>query len=126
MVLGQFRGISITRRAGIKPEMAHFNYPQGSSGTFFTENGAFQLRAGKLLQPQEFLELLTRCGLRFPAEVVLDIFLKADANEDGVIEYDEFIPAMKAIIAGAKEAQPGVAAKRAPARSAPAARSQQC
>ena len=72
------------------------------------------------------MELLTRCGLRFPAEVVLDIFLKADANEDGVIEYDEFIPAMKAIIAGAKEAQPGVAAKRALARSAPAARSQQC
>ena len=70
--------------------------------------------------------VLTRCGLRFPAEVVLDIFLKADANEDGVIEYDEFIPAMKAIIAGAKEAQPGVAAKRAPARSAPAARSQHC
>merc|ERR1711871_433403 len=60
-----------------------------------------------VLQPQEFLELLTRCGLRFPAEVVLEIFLKADANEDGVIEYDEFIPAMKAIIAGAKEAQSG-------------------
>jgi Ca2+-binding EF-hand superfamily protein len=57
-----------------------------------------------VLQPQEFLELLTRCGLRFPAEVVLDIFLKADVNGDGVIEYDEFIPAMKAIIAGAKEA----------------------
>jgi len=57
-----------------------------------------------VLQPQEFLELLARCGLRFPAEVVLEIFLKADANQDGVIEYDEFIPAMKAIIAGAKEA----------------------
>merc|ERR1711871_1905151 len=57
-----------------------------------------------VLQPQEFLELLTRCGLRFPAEVVLDIFLKADVNGDGVIEYDEFIPAMKAIIAGAKQA----------------------
>jgi Ca2+-binding EF-hand superfamily protein len=57
-----------------------------------------------VLQPQEFLELLTRCGLRFPPEVVLDIFLKADVNGDGVIEYDEFIPAMKAIIAGAKQA----------------------
>jgi Ca2+-binding EF-hand superfamily protein len=57
-----------------------------------------------VLQPQEFLELLTRCGLRFPAEVVLEIFLKADVNGDGVIEYDEFIPAMKAIIASLKEA----------------------
>jgi Ca2+-binding EF-hand superfamily protein len=37
--------------------------------------------------------------------VVLDMFLKADTNHDGVIEYDEFIPAMKAIIAGAKDAK---------------------
>ena len=57
-----------------------------------------------VLEPQEFLELLTRCGLRFPAELVLDMFLMADTNGDGVIEYSEFIPAMKSIIAGAKEA----------------------
>merc|ERR1711871_910604 len=63
-----------------------------------------------VLQPQEFLELLTRCGLRFPSDIVLEIFLKADTNHDGVIEYDEFIPAMKAIIAGAKEASAPAAA----------------
>jgi len=61
-----------------------------------------------VLQPQEFVELLSRCGLRFPADVVLEIFLKADQNEDGVIQYEEFIPAMKAIIAGAKDAQQAV------------------
>ena len=33
------------------------------------------------------LELLARCVLRFPAQVVLDIFMKPDANEDGVIQY---------------------------------------
>ena len=40
-----------------------------------------------MLQPQELLELLARCVLRFPAQVVLDIFMKPDANEDGVIQY---------------------------------------
>merc|ERR1712178_345928 len=62
-----------------------------------------------VLQPQEFVELLARCGLRFPADIVLDIFLKADTNQDGVIQYEEFLPAMKAIIAGAKEAQQSTA-----------------
>ena len=65
-----------------------------------------------VLQPQEFLELLTRCGLRIPSDVVLDMFLKADVNGDGVIEYGEFIPAMKAIIAGAKAALAKLMIKR--------------
>merc|ERR1711939_1074179 len=60
-----------------------------------------------VLQFQEFLELLTRCGLRFPAEIVLEIFLLADTNQDGALQCDEFIPAMMAIIAGANEAQSG-------------------
>merc|ERR1711959_776228 len=67
-----------------------------------------------VLQPQEFLELLTRCGLRFPSDIVLEIFLKADTNNDGVIEYDEFIPAMKAIIAGAKDATAAASASAMP------------
>ena len=41
-----------------------------------------------VLQPVEFLELLTRAGLRFPANLVLKLFLEADTNHDGVIEYD--------------------------------------
>ena len=65
-----------------------------------------------VIQPQEFLELLTRCGLRIPSDVVLDMFLKADVNGDGVIEYGEFIPAMKAIIAGAKAALAKLMIKR--------------
>merc|ERR1711959_704366 len=56
-----------------------------------------------VLQPQEFLELLTRAGLRFPAELVLKLFLEADVNHDGVIEYDEFMPAMLAVIGAMKE-----------------------
>merc|ERR1711959_655092 len=56
-----------------------------------------------VLQPQEFLELLTRAGLRFPADLVLRLFLEADVNQGGVIEYDEFMPAMLAVIAAMKE-----------------------
>jgi len=55
-----------------------------------------------VLQPQEFLELLTRAGLRFPANLVLKLFLEADTNGDGVIEYDEFMPAMLDVIAAMK------------------------
>merc|ERR1711865_962227 len=56
-----------------------------------------------VLQPKEFLELLTRAGLRFPANLVLKLFLEADTNGDGVIEYDEFMPAMLAVIASMKD-----------------------
>ena len=73
-----------------------------------------------MLQPQEFLELLSRCGLKFPADVVLEIFLKADTNQDGVIQYEEFIPAMKAIIAGAKKATAAAPAPAAAAGAMPA------
>merc|ERR1712086_362176 len=56
-----------------------------------------------VLQPVEFLELLTRAGLRFPAKLVLKLFLEADTNHDGVIEYDEFMPAMLDVIAAMKD-----------------------
>merc|ERR1711865_745731 len=56
-----------------------------------------------VLQPVEFLELLTRAGLRFPANLVLKLFLEADTNHDGVIEYDEFMPAMLAVIESMKD-----------------------
>merc|ERR1712166_1416183 len=55
-----------------------------------------------VLQPKEFLELLTRAGLRFPPKLVLKLFLEADTNHDGVIEYDEFMPAMLNVIAAMK------------------------
>ena len=45
-----------------------------------------------VLQPKEFLALLSDAGLRFPPALVLKLFLEADVNHDGVIEYDEFIP----------------------------------
>merc|ERR1712166_456013 len=62
-----------------------------------------------VLQPVEFLELLTRAGLRFPAKLVLKLFLEADTNGDGVIEYDEFMPAMLAVIASMKDSIPDAA-----------------
>merc|ERR1711937_600526 len=70
-----------------------------------------------VLQPQEFLELLTRAGLRFPAELVLKLFLEADVNHDGVIEYDEFMPAMLAVVAAMKEG----GARAVPPHAAPSA-----
>jgi Ca2+-binding EF-hand superfamily protein len=69
-----------------------------------------------VLQPKEFLELLTRAGLRFPPKLVLKLFLEADTNHDGVIEYDEFMPAMLAVIAAMK-------GDEAPAARAPAPQS---
>ena len=36
--------------------------------------------------------MLHRSGLNFPPKVVLDLFVTADTNHDGVIEYDEFVP----------------------------------
>merc|ERR1711939_1110904 len=75
-----------------------------------------------VLQFQEFLELLTRCGLRFPAEIVLEIFLLADTTQDGALQCDEFIPAMMAIIAGANEAQSGATFPESRAAPPPRAR----
>jgi len=51
-----------------------------------------------VLQPNEFLSLLTKAGLKFPAKLVLNLFLEADTNGDGVIEYGEFMPAMLQVI----------------------------
>merc|ERR1711966_250043 len=56
-----------------------------------------------VLQPTEFLELMTRAGLRFPPELVLKLFLEADTNQDGVIQYEEFMPAMLEVIDAMKE-----------------------
>jgi Ca2+-binding EF-hand superfamily protein len=78
-----------------------------------------------VLQPKEFLELLTRAGLRFPPKLVLKLFLEADTNQDGVIEYDEFMPAMLAVIAAIKAEVPPLApappAAQGPVAAAPLA-----
>ena len=46
-------------------------------------------------QLQEFLELLCMSGLGLPPAMILDMFQSADVNHDGVIEYQEFVPAMR-------------------------------
>lgn len=56
-----------------------------------------------VLQPKEFVELLTRAGLRFPPSLVQKLFLAAGVNKEGVIEYDGIMPAMLSLIATAKE-----------------------
>ena len=41
------------------------------------------------LQAKEILGLVTRAGLRITDELVLRLFLEADVNQGGVVEYDE-------------------------------------
>merc|ERR1711939_735754 len=48
--------------------------------------------------------------------------LLADTNQDGALQYDEFIPAMMAIIAGANEAQSGATLPESRAAPPPRAR----
>jgi len=55
-----------------------------------------------VLQPLEFLDLLQRSGLNFPPDIILNLFIAADTNHDGVIEYDEYIMAMTAVLEGYK------------------------
>ena len=58
-----------------------------------------------VLQPMEFLEVLSMSGLGLPAKLILDLFQEADTNHDGVVEYGEFVPAMAALVLAEQEAQ---------------------
>jgi len=51
-----------------------------------------------VLQPMEFLELMCLSGQRFPDDMILKLFLGADLNHDGVIDYNEYIAKMKEVI----------------------------
>ena len=51
-----------------------------------------------VLSPVEFTKLLSRSGFNFPDNVIAALVKAADVNEDGVIEYSEFVPAMLGVI----------------------------
>merc|ERR1712188_281703 len=46
----------------------------------------------------EFKRLLELSGFNFSADTVAKLMDAADVNHDGVIEYEEFIPVMRAIL----------------------------
>ena len=51
-----------------------------------------------MLQPDEFQMLLESCGFGFDEETIQMLIDAADTNHDGVIEYNEFVPAMLGIM----------------------------
>jgi len=51
-----------------------------------------------VLQPQEFADLLSRSGFNLPPQVILKLVRDADVRHDGVIAYDEYIPAMARLV----------------------------
>ena len=53
-------------------------------------------------EPRSF-QLLSRSGFNFDSKTILKLVREADINQDGVIELDEFIPAMLGILAKAED-----------------------
>jgi Ca2+-binding EF-hand superfamily protein len=51
-----------------------------------------------VLDSVEFRELLTKSGFELDGPTITKIMEAADTNHDGVIQYEEFLPAMKALI----------------------------
>merc|ERR1712086_559783 len=66
-----------------------------------------------VLSPEECAKLLSRSGFNFPEDVIDALVSAADVNEDGVIEYDEFVPAMLGLM------QQELPAFRSPTASSP-------
>jgi len=57
-----------------------------------------------VLQPAEFARLLKLSGFNFSPEQIQELGSAADVNQDGVIEYEEFIPVALDILSARKEA----------------------
>jgi len=51
-----------------------------------------------VLDSIEFRELLTKSGFDLDGKTITQIMEAADLNKDGVIQYEEFVPAMQALI----------------------------
>jgi len=51
-----------------------------------------------VLQPAEFESLLRKSGFEFDDAMISKICEAADVNHDGLIEYDEFVPAIMALV----------------------------
>jgi len=58
-----------------------------------------------VLEPSEVSELLLMSGFNLPADVVAELVEAADTNNDGVIEYDEFVPLMINMLNGSQSLQ---------------------
>lgn len=51
-----------------------------------------------VLQPAEMAKLLQSSVFNISAGAILEAVAKADVNQDGVIEYDEFVPAAASVL----------------------------
>lgn len=51
-----------------------------------------------VLQPEEFERLLSLSGFNLESETVRALMDAADVNEDGVVDWKEYLPSMKAIV----------------------------
>ena len=49
-------------------------------------------RCGTYIELPLAIQLLSKSGFNFDAEVILELVKSADINQDGVIQYDEFVP----------------------------------
>merc|ERR1712195_277484 len=74
-----------------------------------------------VLQPAEFEALLQRSGFKFDTATVRQIMATADTNHDGLIDYEEFVPAIMSLLKSCPANQATVMeAAAAPAPVAPA------
>jgi len=67
-----------------------------------------------VLQPHEMTRLLKMSGFGFTDEVIAQVIALTDANHDGVIQYEEFVPAMIAVMLCVDEMEEAGAAPAAP------------
>ena len=55
-----------------------------------------------VLQPKEYVKLMRLSGLSFSDDVILEGFIEADTNKDGVIDHAELVVAMSAMMHAVK------------------------
>ena len=65
-----------------------------------------------VLSTAEMSAMLERSGFRFSAEQIAEFMAVADSDHNGVVDYNEFIPAMTSLVK-ARNARKGDAAKLA-------------
>merc|ERR1711865_604824 len=54
------------------------------------------------LQQNELYKLLSLSGLGFSAQMAAEVFVQADVNHDGKLQYEEYLQAMMTILAETK------------------------
>jgi len=99
--------LEITRSTGVKeaPELAVEKYTGEMLQAYLQQ--LFQVadeNGDGVLQPDEMARLLSQSGFGFSEELIETVIGLADTNNDGVIEYQEFVPAMIGVLQGVEEA----------------------